>query len=193
MRGSERITTDDIMTGAIVASHLSPNAVTHAALDASVATSASVTAAAAAAPAAAVAQGAFASIAGLGGVPVWVKYSITAAAIQTLGASLTGTLSPAGLVIPAGTFIAGAALVCGTAFTGTSLTALHVTVGDAESATDIFASQSLFATGKFGASLALPYTAADQVKLAFTSVGANLNVANLAGSATLYLLCLALD
>jgi hypothetical protein len=174
---NERVATDDIMNASVTAIKLAADA---------------LAAAGAAGATAAVSQSAFTSISGLGAVPVWVKYTLSAAAVAALGASLTGTLSPAALGIPANTVIHDAVINVTAAFSGTSISALHVNIGDTGVATSMYTAVDLTTVAAAGVDLVLPYTSASQVKLAFTAVGANLSAVS-AGSATLYLLCSALD
>lgn len=189
---NERVSTDDIMNAAVTSAKLASGAAAGSigagaitgAMLANDATTQMIVAADA------VQQPALPDIYGLGAVPVWVKFVLSYTAVKALGAALTGSLAPADLVIPAGTVIHDAVLNVTAAFVG--CTTLVVNVGDNESATDLFTAVNLKSAVATGADLVLPYTAADQVNLAFTSTVNDLNSLT-AGSATLYLLCSALD
>jgi hypothetical protein len=167
-QGGDRVCTDDLMNASVTAPKLAAGVLAGAVLDAS----------------------AQSSLSGLGSVPIWVKFTLSYTAVAALGASLTGSIAPSALVIPAGTVVHDAVMNVTTAFAGCAT--LKVNIGDNESATDMFDALNLKSAVATGASLVLPYTAADQVNLAFTATTNDLNALT-AGSATLYLLCSALD
>ena len=90
--------------------------------------------------------------------------------------------APAGLIADAG------ALRTVTTFTGPSLTSVSVSIGDAGSATRNCASTNVTSAAYFipAWTRSMPYPTSDAVKLAFTSVGCNLNALT-AGQLEVYL------
>lgn len=128
----ERVTSDDIATGMIQASHLAAG-VAASSIGAGGVTAAMLSAAALAAVFGQASPSTGAS--GLGAVPVWVKYTVSAAQVAALGSSLTGDLTLD--TLPANVFVQQIVWDVTTAFAGTAT--LKLQVGTATSGSGAYA------------------------------------------------------
>jgi hypothetical protein len=118
------------------------------------------------------------------------KFTATVAFSALAVASLTTTVSPAGLLLPSNARVIAREINVTTAFAGSGVTGLTLAFGGASS-TEIVSSQSLLATGLFGGTSGTNpqafYSAGAQLTVLFTAVGANLSALT-AGSVTIDLL-----